>query len=183
MIEYQWNLNDYHFTSGDESSILTYYGLNDVGTYDVDLEMTMNRRVKDCSFRVQVYDAPYFGIDLGTTYSCIGYQSPLMDPNTNRRTTTIVHADQNMQEYCIPTMIYFPPDGGKILVGYEAKKMLETDPKNVIYDVKRIVGRRSTDPEVERFRTEHDFQLTDEAYPRIVIPNHGITIRPEQVLC
>ena len=90
-----------------------------------------------------------------------------------------------MQDHCIPTAIYFPPnDGdrtGNILIGHEAKAMLQHDPLNVIYDVKRIVGRRYNDPEVERFREEHEFELTDDAYPRIVIPNRGITIRPEQV--
>ena len=69
----------------------------------------------------------------------------------------------------------------QLLVGYEAKKMNETDPKNVIYDVKRIVGRRYSDPEVDRFREDHQFELTNDAYPKIIIPNHGITIRPEQV--
>jgi len=191
---YEWDSLDYGAVSGEKSPMLSFHDLQEVGEYDVDLQITFQMTDSDghtalpplradCSYRLIVHEAPVLGIDLGTTYSCIGYQTPTKDPVSNRRDTMIVHADRNMQERCIPTAIYFPPNGGQILIGYEAKRMLQHDPQNVIFDVKRIIGRRFDDPEIERFRKEHAFTLTEDAYPQIVIPNREhSSIRPEQAL-
>ena len=51
------------------------YALQEVGEYDVDLEISIKMMdgdrivfmsTKDCKFRLIVHEAPYFGIDLGT---------------------------------------------------------------------------------------------------------------------
>jgi len=87
-----------------------------------------------------------------------------------------------MDKKCIPTAIYFPPNSDRIFIGYKAKKMLHSDPENVIYDIKRIMGRNKHDSEVMRFKKKHKFKLTDDEYPRIIIPNRNIEIRSEQAL-
>ena len=98
------------------------------------------------------------GIDLGTTYSCIAYQ----ERQSKERQTKIVVADKHRAEYCIPTAVYFPPNhkSSKVIIGEDALKKLATDPLNVIYDVKRIVGRKCNDPEIKSFQSKHEFNVT-----------------------
>ncbi len=40
---------------------------------------------KTCDLIIIIYEAPYFGIDLGTTYSCIAYQKPYINRTTGKR--------------------------------------------------------------------------------------------------
>jgi len=71
-----------------------------------------------------------FGIDLGTTYSCIAYvdeydKAVVIQNFENERTT--------------PSVVYFEDDGS-IIVGQEAKSMLKTDPEKVVTFIKRSMG-------------------------------------------
>jgi len=71
-----------------------------------------------------------FGIDLGTTYSCIAqvdeYGKPVVLANFENERTT-------------PSVVFFEDDGSKI-VGLEAKNMLKTDPQKVVSFIKRNMG-------------------------------------------
>ncbi len=79
------------------------------------------------------------GIDLGTTNSCVaiieGGQSRVIENSEGARTT--------------PSIIAYLEDG-EILVGAPAKRQAVTNPKNTLYAVKRLIGRKSDDPEVQR---------------------------------
>ena len=145
---------------------------------------------KQCSVTVHFYESPYFGagIDLGTTYSCIAYQE-----HQNKVTRTkIVVADRDRAEYCIPTAVYFPPPtepSQEVIIGEDALKKLATDPMNVIFDIKRIVGRSCDDPQIGIFQSKHEFHVTcfeQEDGLKIFVPNlddgNGDYIAPEQVL-
>ena len=178
---------DWALTEGDDESIFTIIGVEDEGTYDITLTIFIEEhsyyRDRVCDIQIIAYDAPYFGIDLGTTYSCIAYQQPMINIDTKVRDTTIVFADDKNQRYCIPTAIYFPPNNHSILIGYDATNKIHEDPENVIYDVKRIMGRNINDSDLEQFKQDHAFKLTDGRYPEIIIPNRdNIIIRPEQAL-
>merc|ERR1719410_2022902 len=107
---------------------------------------------KTCEIQMVIYVAPYFGIDLGTTYSCIAYQEPFLDQKTKTRQTKIVVMDGTKMEHCIPSSVYFGPDR-RIYIGNDARdQALEhNDYKNLIYDVKRIIGRSSEDPALKTF--------------------------------
>ena len=102
---------------------------------------------KTCDIDLVIFKSPYFGIDLGTTYSCIAYQKPYINPNTNKRDTNIVILDENKMEYCIPSSIYIDINN-KLYIGNNAKYMAlkNNDYNNYIYDIKRIIGRPSDDP-------------------------------------
>ena len=84
----------------------------------------------------------------------------------------------------------FPPNhkSSKVIIGEDALKKLAIDPFNVIYDVKRIVGRKCNDPEIKSFKYRHEFNVTcndRDDNPSIFVPNLGINgeyIAPEQVL-
>ena len=78
------------------------------------------------------------GIDLGTTNSCVavieGGQPRVIENSEGARTT--------------PSIIAYLEDG-EILVGAPAKRQAVTNPKNTLYAVKRLIGRKYDDPEVQ----------------------------------
>ncbi|ETN97749.1 70 kDa heat shock protein, partial [Reticulomyxa filosa] len=87
------------------------------------------------------------------------------------------------KQYCLPTAIYFSKKtDAPIIFGEDALKMLPMDPQNVIYDVKRLLGRRMDDLEMVQFQDAHMFKVIGDTYPRIWVPNHKMWISPEQVL-
>jgi molecular chaperone DnaK len=79
------------------------------------------------------------GIDLGTTNSCVAVMEggeAVVIPNSEGSRTT-------------PSMIAFT-EGGERLVGQIAKRQAITNPESTIYAVKRLIGRKLSDPEVKR---------------------------------
>lgn len=79
------------------------------------------------------------GIDLGTTNSCVaiieGTTPKVIENSEGTRTT--------------PSVVAYAEDG-EILVGASARRQAVTNPKNTIYAVKRLIGRRFTDKEVQK---------------------------------
>ncbi|ALT77835.1 MULTISPECIES: molecular chaperone DnaK [unclassified Roseateles] len=79
------------------------------------------------------------GIDLGTTNSCVA----VMEGNTTR---VIENAEGARTT---PSIIAYQEDG-EILVGASAKRQAVTNPKNTIYAVKRLIGRKFSEKEVQK---------------------------------
>ena len=79
------------------------------------------------------------GIDLGTTNSCVaimeGGQPKVIENSEGARTT--------------PSIIAYTDDG-EVLVGASAKRQAVTNPKNTLYAVKRLIGRRFEEKEVQK---------------------------------
>ena len=79
------------------------------------------------------------GIDLGTTNSCValldGKQIKIIENAEGGRTT--------------PSVVAYLQDG-EILVGAPAKRQAVTNPKNTLYAIKRLIGRRFEDAEVQK---------------------------------
>ncbi len=85
--------------------------------------------------------AKVIGIDLGTTNSVVAYMEgsqPVIIPNKEGSRLT-------------PSVVAFTKNG-EILVGQLAKRQAITNPKNTIFSIKRLMGRRYDDPEVEKAR-------------------------------
>ena len=83
--------------------------------------------------------AKVIGIDLGTTNSAAAYMEggePTIIPNAEGGRIT-------------PSVVAFTKTGER-LVGQLAKRQAITNPENTIYSVKRLMGRRFSDPEVQR---------------------------------
>src|SRR5437660_888330 len=83
--------------------------------------------------------AKVIGIDLGTTNSAMAYMEggePTIIPNAEGGRIT-------------PSVVAFTKTGER-LVGQVAKRQAITNPENTIYSVKRLMGRRFTDSEVQR---------------------------------
>ena len=81
----------------------------------------------------------YYGIDLGTTNSCVA----ILDGDTAR---VIENAEGDRTT---PSIIAYTDDG-ETLVGQPAKRQAVTNPKNTLYAIKRLIGRRYEDEEVQR---------------------------------
>src|SRR6201746_135358 len=83
--------------------------------------------------------AKVIGIDLGTTNSCVaimeGGKPKVIENSEGARTT--------------PSVIAYQEDG-EILVGAPAKRQAVTNPKNTLYAVKRLIGRKFDEKEVQK---------------------------------
>ena len=83
--------------------------------------------------------AKIIGIDLGTTNSCVA----IMEGNT----TKVIENAEGART--TPSIVAYQEDG-EVLVGAPAKRQAVTNPKNTIYAVKRLIGRRFEEPEVQK---------------------------------
>src|ERR1700745_3001818 len=83
--------------------------------------------------------AKIIGIDLGTTNSCVaimeGNNVKVIENSEGARTT--------------PSIVAYQEDG-EILVGASAKRQAVTNPKHTVYAVKRLIGRKFTEKEVQK---------------------------------
>ena len=93
--------------------------------------------------------AKIIGIDLGTTNSCVAILeggSPKVIENSEGARTT-------------PSIIAYMEDG-EILVGAPAKRQAVTNPKNTLYAVKRLIGRKFDEKEVQKDIALMPFEIT-----------------------
>ncbi|MBU2737562.1 molecular chaperone DnaK [Acidithiobacillus concretivorus] len=83
--------------------------------------------------------AKVIGIDLGTTNSCVavmeGDKVKVIENSEGKRTT--------------PSIVAITEEG-EVLVGEAAKRQAVTNPENTIYEVKRLIGRKYDDAEVQK---------------------------------
>ncbi|MBX3608083.1 MAG: molecular chaperone DnaK [Piscinibacter sp.] len=83
--------------------------------------------------------AKIIGIDLGTTNSCVaimeGNSTKVIENSEGARTT--------------PSIVAYQEDG-EVLVGASAKRQAVTNPRNTLYAVKRLIGRKFTEKEVQK---------------------------------
>lgn len=89
------------------------------------------------------------GIDLGTTNSCVAIldgDKPRVIENAEGARTT-------------PSIIAYAEDG-EVLVGQPAKRQAVTNPKNTLFAIKRLIGRRFEDAEVQRDIKIMPYQIT-----------------------
>jgi len=89
------------------------------------------------------------GIDLGTTFSCVG----VFQAGTGER--IVFRPEEN--KTTIPSIIAFTPQG--ILVGREARRQAEVNPHNTLYDAKRFIGKTFSEEEVVDLQVIYPFRL------------------------
>jgi molecular chaperone DnaK len=102
------------------------------------------------------------GIDLGTTNSCVAVMeggAPQVIPNQEGARTT-------------PSIVGFTAKGER-LVGQIAKRQALTNPKNTVFAVKRLIGRKFSSGEVEQARRFLPYQLVES-------PNGDVHVQIEE---
>lgn len=114
--------------------------------------------------------AKVIGIDLGTTNSCVsvseGGNSKIIENAEGARTT--------------PSVIAYV-DNGEILVGAPAKRQAVTNAKNTIYAVKRLIGRRFEDKEVQKDIDLMPFDIVKAGNGDAWVKAQGKELSPPQV--
>lgn len=90
------------------------------------------------------------GIDLGTTYSCVGvYKNGKVE---------IIANDQGNR--ITPSYVAWSEEGER-LIGDAAKNQATINPENTVFDVKRLIGRKFKDKTVKADKKLFPFELVD----------------------
>ncbi len=113
--------------------------------------------------------AKVIGIDLGTTNSCVaimdGSQPRVIENSEGARTT--------------PSIVAFTEN--ERLVGQPAKRQAVTNPTNTVFAVKRLIGRRVTDAEVEKDRKLVPYTIIDGGNGDAWVEARGEKYSPAQI--
>jgi len=114
------------------------------------------------------------GIDLGTTYSCVGvFKGGRVE---------IIANDQGNR--ITPSYVAFTAEGER-LIGDAAKNQLTTNPENTVFDAKRLIGRMWKDPAVQSDKKFFPFSVVDQKQkPAIKVqtgPEKSQTFTPEEI--
>jgi heat shock protein 5 len=113
------------------------------------------------------------GIDLGTTYSCVGvYKNGRVE---------IVANDQGNR--ITPSYVAWN-DAGDRLVGDGAKNQATLNPEQTVFDVKRLIGRKFKDKTVQHDRKLFPFELINKEtkpYVKVNVKGEAKTFAPEEI--
>jgi len=112
------------------------------------------------------------GIDLGTTYSCVGVQ--------RGGRVEIIANDQGHR--ITPSWVGFTED--ERLVGDSAKNAFHSNPENTVFDAKRLIGRKMDDNELKRDMKHWPFSVVDKAGKPAIQINYKSETReftPEEI--
>src|SRR5436190_19870465 len=110
------------------------------------------------------------GIDLGTTNSCVaimeGGQPKVIENSEGARTT--------------PSVVAYGDDG-EVLVGASAKRQAVTNAKNTLYAVKRLIGRRFEEKEVQKDINLMPYKIVKADNGDAWVEARGKKVAPQQV--
>jgi len=114
--------------------------------------------------------AKVIGIDLGTTNSCVavmdGKDAKVIENSEGARTT--------------PSMVAFTDDGER-LVGQPAKRQAVTNPEGTLFAVKRLIGRRYSDPTVEKDKKMVPYHIVEGGNGDAWVEVSGEKYSPSQI--
>ena len=111
------------------------------------------------------------GIDLGTTNSAVAYME-------GGEPTIIANAEGGR---ITPSVVAFTKNGER-LVGQIAKRQAITNPENTVYSIKRFMGRRFSDPEVQRSKNLVSYKIAEASHGGVeVVLTDGKRLSPPEV--
>lgn len=110
------------------------------------------------------------GIDLGTTNSCVsvfeGGQARVIENAEGSRTT--------------PSMVAFT-EGGETLVGQASKRQAVTNPKNTLFAIKRLIGRRFDDPLTKKDQGLVPYEIVNAKNGDAAVKCHDKAYSPSEI--
>lgn len=115
---------------------------------------------------------PVIGIDLGTTYSCVGVWKG--------DGVEIIANDQGSR--ITPSYVAFTET--ERLIGDAAKNQAPSNPTNTIFDVKRLIGRKFTDAEVALDKKLYPFEIVNrdgKPYVQVQVKGEAKAFAPEEI--
>ncbi|XP_013384606.1 78 kDa glucose-regulated protein [Lingula anatina] len=113
------------------------------------------------------------GIDLGTTYSCVGVFK-------NGRVEIIANDQGNR---ITPSYVAFTPEGER-LIGDAAKNQLTSNPENTVFDIKRLIGRSWSEKSVAedvKFFPFNVIEKNSKPHVRVDVGGDRKTFAPEEI--
>ena len=118
---------------------------------------------------------PCIGIDLGTTYSCVGVWR-------NNRVEICV----NEQGHRItPSYVSWSKEDGTRSIGDAAKTASPSNPQNTVFDAKRLIGRKYKDASVQKDKKLFPFEVCEggegKAAISVDVKGQKKTMSPEEV--
>jgi len=116
---------------------------------------------------------PVIGIDLGTTYSCVGVME--------NGKVNVISNDQGNR--ITPSYVAFTETGER-LIGDAAKNQLTSNPENTIFDAKRLIGREWSDKSIQGDAKYFPFKLSSKNNKPVISVMSGDsskTLTPEEV--
>ncbi len=117
-------------------------------------------------------DCPVIGIDLGTTYSCVGiYKNGHVEIITNDQGNRIT-----------PSVVAFAEE--ERLIGESAKNQATMNPTNTVYDVKRLIGRKFNDKTVQSDKKYLPYNIVNKdgkPYVQADVRGESKTYAPEEI--
>jgi len=114
--------------------------------------------------------AKVIGIDLGTTNSCVAVMEggePVVIPNAEGSRTT-------------PSVVAFTKNGER-LVGEVAKRQAITNSENTVFSIKRFMGRKYDDPEVDRDRRLVPYKVVRASNGDVWVEAQGKQYSPPEI--
>jgi molecular chaperone DnaK len=110
------------------------------------------------------------GIDLGTTNSCVavleGGEPTIIHNHEGGRTT--------------PSMVSWTGDG-EVVVGAASKRQMVTNPERTVYGVKRLIGRRMDDPQLQQLARTLPYELVQARNGDAWVEIGGRPVSPQEV--
>ena len=110
------------------------------------------------------------GIDLGTTNSCVA----IMEGNTPK----VIENSEGART--TPSIIAYQEDG-EVLVGASAKRQAVTNPRNTLFAVKRLIGRKFTEKEVQKDLDLMPYKIVAADNGDAWVESRGNRLAPQQV--
>jgi len=111
--------------------------------------------------------AKVIGIDLGTTNSCVA----VMEGGKPK----VIHSTEGRN--VIPSVV----DPVKRIVGDVAKRQMVVNPKNTVFSIKRLMGRRYSDPSVAEDRKWLPYAIKEGRDEMAVVEVNGKTYTPQEI--
>ena len=117
-------------------------------------------------------ECPVIGIDLGTTYSCVGiYKNGQVDIILN-----------DMGNRITPSVVSFAEE--ERLIGEAAKNQATINPENTVYDVKRLIGRKYSEKTIQSDKKYLPFNIINKdtkPYIEVMLNGAKTVFAPEQI--